>query len=58
MLTPGERNALVVSTFTAACLCLAPAEIVSGVALLVASGILHLWDQRLLRLEGAPVDDP
>jgi hypothetical protein len=53
MLTPDERRALTISTFAAACLCFAPAQIVSGVALLIVSGILHLRDQRLLRLSEA-----
>ncbi len=55
MLTPDERRALTLSIFAAACLCFAPAQIVSGVALLIVAGIVHLWDQRLLRREEAAV---
>jgi hypothetical protein len=51
MLDATERKALTLSTFTAACVCFAPAEIISGVALLIAAMALHQWDQRMLRRE-------
>jgi len=65
MLDATERKALTLTTFTAACVCFAPAEIVSGVALLIASLLLYRWDQRVLAREaaaavtmGAPSPDP
>jgi hypothetical protein len=48
-----ERRALTATTFSAACVCFAPAEIISGVVLLVAAFLLYRWDQRLLRQEAA-----
>lgn len=53
MLSPIERRALFLSVFTAACICFAPAQIVSGVALLLLSALLYRWDQALLRKEAA-----
>ncbi len=53
MLDATERKALTLTTFTAACVCFAPAEIVSGVALLLASLLLYQWDQRVLAREAA-----
>jgi hypothetical protein len=53
MLDATERNALTLTTFTAACICFAPAQIVSGVALLIASVLIFRWDQRVSRREAA-----
>jgi chromate transport protein ChrA len=53
MLNATERKALTLSAFTAACICFAPGEIISGGFLLVASLLLWRWDQRLLRREEA-----
>jgi hypothetical protein len=52
-LDPTERKALVLATFVAASICFAPAQIISGVMLLVASFLLHRWDQAMLRKEAA-----
>jgi hypothetical protein len=48
-----ERRALVLSAFAGACLCFAPAQIISGALLLVISGLLHVWDQKLSAREEA-----
>jgi hypothetical protein len=53
MLDATERRALTFSTFAAACICFAPAEIVSGVALLLASLALMRWDGRVTAREEA-----
>ncbi len=53
MLTATERKALTLSAFTAACITFAPGEVTSGLLLLVVSGLLWRWDQRLLRAEAA-----
>jgi hypothetical protein len=47
MLTPGQRRALSLSTFAAACLAMAPAQVVSAAALLVVSWLIHVYDRRL-----------
>jgi hypothetical protein len=52
-LDPTERRVLVLTTFTAACICFAPAQIISGVLLLVVSFLLHQYDQAMLRKEAA-----
>lgn len=57
MLNATERKALVLTTFAAACLCFAPAEIVSAMLLLVASLALYRWDQRVTMRE-APQPSP
>ena len=49
MLTPGARRALSLSLFAAACLAMAPAQIVSAAALLLASWLLHRYAERLSR---------
>jgi len=41
------------TTFTASCICFAPAEIVSGILLLIASGLLYRWDQAMRSKEAA-----
>jgi chromate transport protein ChrA len=51
MLNATERKALTLCTFTAACICFAPAQIVSGLTLLIASFFLYRWDQRLSKKE-------
>jgi hypothetical protein len=48
-----ERKALILTTFTSSCLCFAPAEIISGVVLLLASMLLYRWDQGIQRREAA-----
>jgi hypothetical protein len=53
MLNATERRTLTLTTFASACLCFAPAEFVSGILLLVASGGLYFWDQAALRREAA-----
>jgi hypothetical protein len=53
MLDATERRTLITTTFTAACICFAPAQIISGVVLLFAALVLYLWDQRMLRREAA-----
>ena len=53
MLDATERKALTLSAFAASCICFAPGEIVSGVLLLVMSGLLWRWDERILRREAA-----
>jgi hypothetical protein len=53
MLNATERKALTLTTFTAACVCFAPAEIVSGIFLLLVSLLLFRWDQAVLRREAA-----
>jgi hypothetical protein len=66
MLDATERRALTATTFTAACICFAPAQIISGAVLLAAALLLHLYDQRMLRREnvaapatmGPPVANP
>ncbi len=58
MLDATERKALTLSTFTAACVCFAPAEIVSAVLLLIASMALYRWDQRVLRREAEATAAP
>jgi hypothetical protein len=49
MLTPGERRALTLSVFAAACLAMAPAQVVSAAALLLASWLIHRYDVRCSR---------
>jgi hypothetical protein len=49
MLTPGQRRALSLSAFAAACLAMAPAQIVSAAALLAVSWLIHAYDRRLAR---------
>jgi uncharacterized membrane protein len=51
MLDATERRALMLTTFTASCICFAPAEIITGVLLLLVSGLLYRWDQAMLRKE-------
>ena len=53
MLNATERKALTLTTFTAACVCFAPAEVVSGFVLLIASVLLYRWDLGMLRREAA-----
>lgn len=52
-LSATERKALTLSAFAGACICFAPGQIVSGAFLLLVSGLLWRWDQRLLRREQA-----
>ena len=44
---------MVLSTFAAACLCFAPAEIISGALLLLVSLALYRWDARVSAREAA-----
>jgi hypothetical protein len=55
-----ERKVLTLTTFTAACVCFAPAELVSGVLLLIVSALLLRWDRAVTRREAllAPVSPP
>jgi hypothetical protein len=53
MLDATERRALTYTTFAAACLCFAPAEVVSGVTLLLVSVALLRWDGRVTAREEA-----
>ncbi len=46
-----ERRALTLCAFTAACICFAPAQIVSGLVLLAVSAALYVWDQQMLKRE-------
>lgn len=56
--SPLERKALVLSTFAASCICFAPAEMVTGVVLLIAFGLLYRWDLKLSRTEGQDLTAP
>jgi hypothetical protein len=58
MVNATERRALMLTTFTAACICFAPAEIISAVLLLIASGLLYRWDQKLRRQEAETPPHP
>jgi hypothetical protein len=58
MLDANERKALTLSAFAGACLCFAPAEFISGGLLLLLSGLLYLWDLRMLRREAAAAPAP
>jgi hypothetical protein len=51
MLDAAERRVIVVTTFVAGCIALAPQEWVSAGVLLGSSGLLFLWDRRLTRRE-------
>lgn len=53
MLNASERKTLTLTVFAAACVCFAPAEIVSGAFLLLVSLLLFRWDQRVTRREAA-----
>jgi hypothetical protein len=53
MLNATERRALTLSTFVAACIAFMPAEIVSGLALLVVSAALFEYDRVMTRREEA-----
>lgn len=53
MLNATERKALTLATFAASCICFAPGQVVSGLFLLLVSGLLWRWDQKLLRREQA-----
>lgn len=53
MLDATERKALTLSTFVAACICFMPAEILSGVALLVVSAVLFEYDRVMTHREDA-----
>jgi hypothetical protein len=53
MLAATERKALALSAFTAACIAFAPGEVMTGLLLLVVSGLLWRWDQRVTRAEAA-----
>jgi hypothetical protein len=53
MLNATERKALTLTTFVAACVCFAPAEIVSGIFLLLVSLLLFRWDRAMLLREAS-----
>lgn len=53
MLDATERKALVLCVFTASCICFAPAQVVSGIFMLLLSIALYFWDQSLLKRERA-----
>ena len=48
-----ERKALVLCAFTASCICFAPAQIVSGIVMLLVSVGLYFWDSSLRKREEA-----
>jgi hypothetical protein len=50
-LDAAERRALTLGVFTGACICFAPAQIISGLVLLLVSVLLYRWDQRILKRE-------
>lgn len=58
MLHARERKTLALTVFAAACVCFAPAQIVSGVFLLLVSLALFWWDQRVTRREEASLPAP
>jgi hypothetical protein len=53
MLNATERKALTLSTFVAACIAFMPAEIMSGLGLLVVSAVLFEYDRVMSRREEA-----
>ncbi len=58
MLDATERRALTLVAFAAACICMAPAEFISGGVLLLVSLALYRWDLAVLRREGVTVLPP
>ena len=52
-LSASERKALTLTTFTSACICFAPAELVSGVLLLLVSAALFRWDRAVTLREAS-----
>ncbi len=54
MIDVTERKVFAITTFVSACICLAPGEWVSGVALLLASAVLWVLYLRAARRDEKP----
>lgn len=58
MVNATERKVLTITTFVSSCICFAPGEWVSGLVLLIASGVMYRWYRLQARREEAAKPAP